>query len=116
MKTLLLDRTTWDLLLDASGNIAVATAPYQLAQDVASAVRLFAAELWYDTTRGVPYWNNILGKRPPIRFFKAQVEKAALSVPGVLAATCNLVSFTGRQLAGQIVITDATGKTQNVQF
>ena len=47
--TLLLDRTTWDLCLDANGNIAMATGPYAIAQDVASAVRL-----WHDTTKGVP--------------------------------------------------------------
>ena len=35
--TLLLDRTVWDLLLDGSGNIAIATEPYATAQDVASA-------------------------------------------------------------------------------
>ena len=39
--TLLLDQTEWDLVLDASGNIALASPPYALAQDVASAVRTF---------------------------------------------------------------------------
>ena len=41
MNTLLLDLTNWDLLVDASGNIAVASDPYSVAQDVASAVRVF---------------------------------------------------------------------------
>ena len=56
MKTLLLDQTTWDLTLDANNNIALAAEPYAFAQDAASAIRLFQGELWYDTTRGVPYF------------------------------------------------------------
>jgi hypothetical protein len=36
------DRSTWDLVLGASGNIAEASAPYALAQDAASAIQLFA--------------------------------------------------------------------------
>jgi hypothetical protein len=49
--TLLLDRAIWDLSLDANGNIAIATGPYAIAQDVASAVR--RGELRHNTTKGV---------------------------------------------------------------
>ena len=65
MKTLLLDRTAWDLCLDSNGNIALASEPYSLAQDVASAVRLFLGECYYDTTKGIPYWTEVLGMLPP---------------------------------------------------
>lgn len=34
MNTLLLDRTTWDLLLDHDGNIAVASSAYAVGQDM----------------------------------------------------------------------------------
>ena len=43
MKTLLLRPDTWDLTLDSAGNIAVAENPYALAQDAASAIKLFQA-------------------------------------------------------------------------
>ena len=66
MNTLLLDRATWDLCLDAAGNIATASEPYALAQDASSAIRLFVSEAWYDTTQGIPYFTNILGQAPPI--------------------------------------------------
>jgi hypothetical protein len=72
MDTLALDRTTWDLFLDARGDIAVASNPYSLAQDAASAIRLFSGELYYDTTQGVPYFGQILGQMPPLEFMKAQ--------------------------------------------
>ena len=56
MSTLLLDRTYWDLCVDSSGNLAVASEPYSLAQDAASAIKLFQGEYIYDTTIGIPYF------------------------------------------------------------
>lgn len=108
MKTLLLDRTAWDLVLDAAGNIALASEPYAIAQDVASAVRLFKGEAYYDTSQGVPYWEQFLGQRPPLSLVKAEVVKAALTVPGVLDARCFLASFTNRTLTGQVQVKTST--------
>lgn len=114
MKTLLLDTVAWDLVLDAKGNIAVADAPYQLAQDVASAIRLFAGELWYDTSKGVPYFATILGQAPPVQLFKQYLIDAALSVPGVVSADCVISSFQGRTVTGSVTFTDSSGNTQTV--
>ena len=90
--TLLLDQSTWDLVIDASGNIAVCSAPYALSQDVASAARTWAGEVWFDTTVGVPY-EQILGQRPPASLVQTEMVKAALTVPGVVQATCILTGF-----------------------
>lgn len=111
MKTLLLDRDRWDLVLDASGNIAVATNPYSLAQDVASAIRLFQGELWYDTAKGIPYFDQILGKQPPLQLMKAWFIRLAITVPGVDRAVCYLESIINRQVVGQIQFTDSSGDT-----
>lgn len=111
MNTLLLDPADWDLVLDASGNIAVASEPYAIAQDVASACRLFLGELYYDTAKGVPYWGNILGEAPAPAFFNAQIEAAAKTVPGVTDATSYVTDFSNRVLAGQIQVTDYNGTT-----
>lgn len=116
MKTLLLDQSAWDLVLDASGNIAVADAPYAVAQDVASAVRVQLGELWYDTAQGVPYLPDILGQVPNLPFIKAQIEKAALTVPTVAQARCVFASFDNRVLTGQIQVIDDTGAAHNVSF
>ena len=116
MDTLLLDRTTWDLCLDASGNIAKATEPYALAQDVASACQLFAGELWYDTSKGVPYFEQILGHMPPMTLVKEQMVKAALTVPGVASAQCVITRFSGRTVSGQIQFIDTAGAAHNVTF
>lgn len=116
MKTLLLDRTAWDLVLDTSGNIALASNPYAIAQDVASAVKLFLGECWFDTTKGTPYFEQVLGHLPPLPVVKTYVENAALTVPEVAQARCTLVSLAGRVLAGQIEVIDTSGVSHNVTF
>ena len=115
MQTLLLDRTAWDLVLDANANIALASDPYSLAQDVASAVKCFQGECWFDTTVGIPQW-QILGEWPSLEFVRAQYEAAALTVPGVVAAKCVFTGFENRVLSGQIQVTDEDGVTQGVSF
>lgn len=114
--TLLLDRGLWDLVTDAAGNIAMASPPYSLTQDVASAIKLFQGELWYDTIPGVPYFDQILGQAPPIPFLKAQIIAAALTVPGVVSAVCFISKIEGRTVNGQVIITDEAGNTTPVGF
>lgn len=107
--TLLLNRDGWDLCLDALGNWAVATEPYSQTQDAASAVRVFEGEAYYDTTLGVPYFSDVLGKRQPSQILRARAQQAALTVPGVLDATALLVTGPDRTLGGQIQIKTADG-------
>lgn len=114
--TLLLDQSAWDLVLDSAGNIALASPPYALAQDVASAVRLFLGELWYDTTKGIPYFEDVLGKLPPASLLTGYIEKAALTVPGVVTAQCIISAFDAREVSGQILFIDETGAENAVNF
>ena len=44
----------------------------------------------------------------PLSWVKAQFEKAALTVPGVLTATCYITSLVNRNLIGQVQYTTAT--------
>lgn len=116
MNTLLLDQTSWDLLLDTNMNIAVASDPYSQAQDAASNIKLFQGELYYDTTQGVPYFQDILGQAPSLSVAKAQFVAAAKLVPGVTAAQCFVNAITNRKLSGQVQITDVTGATAVASF
>jgi hypothetical protein len=116
MNTLLLDRTTWDLTLTALGDIAVASKPYALAQDAASAIRLFKGELWYNTTPGIPYFENVLGRTPHLAYVKAQFVKAALTVPEVVAAKAFITGFDERTLHGQVQVTDKSGVISAASF
>lgn len=114
MRTALLDVSAWDCVLDSAGNLAIATAPYQHAQDVASAIRLFLGELWYDTTKGVPYFTDILGQVPAPGYFQSLMEQAALTVPDVVSANCTIESVEGRTVTGAVTFTTVTGQTATV--
>jgi hypothetical protein len=126
MGTLFLNPQTWDLAVSTAGNIATTAdnAPvpssqrtaYGLAQDAASAIRLFAKELWFDTTQGIPYFTQVLAQRPPLALVKAYAVAAALTVPGVVSAVCYISSFTNRGVTGQVQITDSSGNTAAAAF
>jgi hypothetical protein len=125
MRTILVDRKSWDLVIDASGNIAVADDPYAKAQDAASAIKLFAGECFYDTSRGVPYWiksapsapGQILGAAPPLSYIKQKLIDAAMTVPGVVSSAAFIRSIgVDRTVTGQVQITDEQGRTLPFDF
>ena len=116
MNTLLLDTDKWDCCLDKHGNLAVARTPYALVQDVACAVRLFLGELWYDTTKGVPYIAQILGKTPRLQLVNERLREAALTVPDVADARVTITHFDRRVIRGTIQITDKQGVLHLVAF
>lgn len=110
MDTMLLDRSAWDLCVDATGNIARAGDFYSQVQDTASAARLFLGELYYGPpTRGVPYFTDAFGRRVPTQLLRARLVDAALAVPGVHGAQCFLSGVRGRTVTGQIHIQTAAG-------
>lgn len=114
--TLLLDQIKNDLVLAATGDIAVATDPYCTAQDVLSAIRLFRGELYYDTGQGLPYWTQILGQYPSLSLVKHHIRQAALSVPSVASAAVYITSFSNRVLSGQVQLTLTDGSATVVNF
>ena len=116
--TLLLDNTTNDLVLDAAGNIAVASEPYSLAQDAASVIKTFLGECYWDTSLGIDYFRLVFkGPPPSISTLKQLFVNAALTVPGVSSAQCFFTNASGRMLQGQIQVTSAsTGQTAVVPF
>lgn len=116
MDTLLLDVVGWDLCLDAKGDIAVASLPYAAAQNAASAVKLFQGEYYYDTTKGVPYLQSILGRRPPLSLIRADYIAAARAVPDVVKAQCFFSSFKNNVLSGQVVVVDVNGQASVSSF
>lgn len=116
MNTLLLDQLAWDLVLDTSGNIAVASNPYSLAQDVGSAIKTFLGEVYYDTTLGVNYFEQVLGQLPPSSLIIQLMINAALTVPGVVSAQCVINSFTARSVTGQVTFVDSDNQATTVTF
>jgi len=116
MQTLLLDTDDWDLSIDASGNIAVASEPLSMAQDAASAIRTFSGEVYFDTTLGIPYFSQILGYAPPVSLMKAYFNQAAMQVPDVISAKTFITNWQDRIVNGQVQITDFSGSVTAAGF
>jgi len=106
--TLLLDRSSWDLCVDAIGNIALASEPYSREQDVASECRVFDGECYYDTTIGLPFDTQVLGQAVPVQILKEKLSQAARRVPGVSNVTVFLTEISGRTLGGQVQFSGGT--------
>lgn len=114
--TLLLDIDQHDLVIDASGNIAMAQPPYSLAQDVASAILTFLGEVYYNTKQGIPYFDEVLGHLPPAALLTQLLSNQALTVPGVVTAQTVISSFADGAVTGQVQFTDESGETTSVNF
>lgn len=112
--TLLLDTDTWDLTLDAGGNIATTTDSYGIAQNVANAVRLFTNDAWYDPDRGIPHFVIDLGLLPQDSLVRARMTRAARGVDGVAGATVDITGLEDRVLTGTISLTLENGDVANV--
>jgi hypothetical protein len=115
MNTLQLS-SSCDLVIDSSGNIAVATGGSAIAQDVASAVGTFLGEVYYDTTIGVPYFSQIFGQPFSASIASTLLQNAALQVPGVVSAKVIIDSFVNRVLSGRVEVIDTTGQAIGVTF
>jgi hypothetical protein len=99
--TLLLDQTTYDLTLDTSNNIAVATPPYSLAQDMGSQCRQWKGEYIFDQSAGVPL-SSILGESPSLALVKSDFAQAAAQVPGTSNVVCFISAVKDRNVQGQV--------------
>jgi len=116
VNTIFLDPNAWDLTKDSFGNIAMSTDGYALAQDAASAIRTVKGEVYYDTTLGIPYFQQILGFSPPVSLMKAYFVQAALTVPEVATAVCFIASIANRQVTGQVQVRTARGQLAAANF
>ena len=117
--TLLLDSLSWDLVVNAFGDIAVAQPPYALAQDATSAIKTFQGEEFFDVSQGIAYLSQVFGQPVPVQFLRQALVNAALSVPGVAAAQVFFSALTNRVLSGQVQVTQtgtATGQIAATTF
>lgn len=101
----------WDLTLDPAGNLSLTDPDSSIAQDVASAIRTFLGECWYDTGLGLPYFESILGKRPPASLVTAKVTQAALSVADVATVSVTNLALANRALTGTVYVTSTFNPT-----
>jgi hypothetical protein len=96
----------WDLALDGYGNIAVLEGHGRVAQDVATAVKLFRGEAIFHIDMGVPYLADILANSPQEAIIRSHLTKRAYTVPDVATVEFRRISFKNRIFTGELIITD----------
>lgn len=116
--------TDWDLDLDDQGNIRtvgdataadVQTGPgMRLAQDVATRLRAWRGEVWFDVTQGIDY-PRYLGLAPSVIQLRADYQSEALLVPLCATALADLsLTRPGREVGGTIYLSDLSGYVAEV--
>lgn len=110
MRTLFLMPATWDLALDSSGNLAIATDEYQQAQDIATSCRVFYGDDFYNKTDGIPYVESILGQSNfPLALYQQHLHDRAMLVPEIVSVEVRLNEVKNRVLSGSIIFTNENG-------
>lgn len=117
MKTLPLDWDTWDLKLSPTNNLAAtADEPTYCAQTVANAVRMFRNDAYFFKDEGIPYFENILGRKPPQSLVEEYLREAAMNVPLVKKARILYYERKDRKITGQIRLNTENGSVEDVNF
>lgn len=105
-----LDTSSWDLMLDGGGNLAITDGGYSVAQDVASSCLVFSGECYYDTSLGIPWKTDVLGMRPTPGFIQQKMQAEAKKLTIVDQALANVFfDKKTRSMRGSIRVTDTDG-------
>lgn len=100
---------SWDIELDDNGNFALKDGQEQIAQDVATAVKMYKGEYVFDTERGVPF-TDIMGERLNQALIQEFMNKEAKRINGVLNTTVIFNDFdSSRVLDYDILISTEQG-------
>lgn len=112
MADLRLDDTTGDLQIDGDA-LTLTTGATAIKQHIKQRLRLVQGEYFLDTGRGVPYYQNILLKRPNPSIVDGVLKSVILGTPGLVELLTFVLdydaglrklslSFTARTIDGEI--------------
>lgn len=77
-----------DIFLSAGGDLSLVTDGGAVIQHIRQRLRFFRGEWFLDTSRGVPYFAAILGKKTPDSYRLSGIFRdAILGTPGVISLT-----------------------------
>lgn len=108
------DQGNWRTVGDATPNDPQTGPGMRLAQDVATRLRAWRAEVWFDVQQGIDY-PLYLGRAPSLLQLRADYQSEALLVPGCATALADIdLQRTTRTVGGTIYLSDLTGYTAEV--
>lgn len=103
----------WDIQLDGFGDFLTCSGKEQIAQDVASSVRVFRGEDCWNIQRGVPYKGEVFGSEPNQPLLEAYVKQEAKRIDGVTDCRM-LMEFEDRNASIEILVQTEDGELINV--
>lgn len=105
----------WDLVV-VNGRLQFTEDDAALAQRVACAEKVFAGEMFFDVTFGIPWLPEVLTKGFNGALLRSALEAQALTVPEVAEARASVQGFSGGQVRATVRFTDAAGVSGGVQL
>lgn len=88
-----IDQKTNDLHFDATGNLALVQGRQAVAEHAAQRVRTFEGEWFLDSEAGLPWFQQLLGRRFDPALAEALVKAEIAETKGVIEITAFSVSF-----------------------
>lgn len=88
-----LNKDTHDLLI-TNGDLSLVEKSEQIAQNLKIRLQFFSGEWFLDTTKGLPFYSDILVKNPNIPDVDALIKAEILDTPGVLELLEFISSYT----------------------
>lgn len=95
-----LNTNTWDIGLDATGNIAMLGSNTSndlgtlISQRVRHRLQTFQGECYLDRSVGIPYYTEVLKKHPDLRRVRALILAAIVGVDGVRKIIDLVIDFS----------------------
>ena len=110
----------WDITLNGIGRIEVTTGAYAIAQEVATKVRAFYHDMFFNWEQGIPHFVDELGVAPNFTLIRSRIRERALEVDGVEDVEIELdessVTNRNRALTGDIKLTLTDGTTVEIEI
>lgn len=107
----------WDIALNDNGGLSTAEDAYAVAQNVASAVRLFTNDAYFDTDAGIPHFEVTFKRNPDVSIIRSRIKTAAEAVAGVRSARVELRQVSSAcVLQGTIFLTLTNGENAEVEL
>ena len=114
MKTLALRNDNWDFYVDSFGNWATKESNDQIAQDVASSIRVWKNELPFNKNRGISYNTpdeirfTLIDDIKQQAYLISGVEEAVVSIEKIENRKANIVVYVTNENGDKITVGEST--------
>jgi len=113
-RTIELDPATWDITLDAAGQIKAVIGVPATAQNVANEARLFTEDAYFIQDQGIPHFVAELGRKfvsngSVLRAYLRRAAGKVADVRDILAIEVSRFNPETRELSGAIEFTTEEG-------